>query len=75
MCALIPAQIIALQSDAATVSDGVKQYTVHHHLRVPIALNDWVFVNAGEIVGVVSAAEAQTIRELWQELLGSDSVQ
>jgi hydrogenase assembly chaperone HypC/HupF len=72
MCASIPAQIIALQTDTATVNDGVKQYTVRRRLRAPITLNDWVLINAGEIVGVVSAAEAQTIRELWQELLMSE---
>jgi hydrogenase assembly chaperone HypC/HupF len=71
MCASIPVQIIALQMDTAMVSDGVRQYTVRRRLRAPINLDDWVLVNAGEIVGVVSATEAQTIRELWQELLNS----
>jgi hydrogenase assembly chaperone HypC/HupF len=69
MCVSLPAQIVEAAADTALVDLGTTQQRVGRLLVPAARRGDWVLVNAGQIVAVISPDEAVEIRELLREVL------
>jgi hydrogenase assembly chaperone HypC/HupF len=68
MCISLLVQVIEVKTETALVSDGPKQYEVGRRLLPNVQAGDWVLVYAGQMVSTIAAEEAQTMRELLDEI-------
>ena len=69
MCVSLPAQVLSLTNTTAVVTTGASQIEVGRHLAPEAGPGDWVLVNAGQMVSVILAEEADAIRELLREVM------
>ena len=69
MCVSLPAQVISLKPGTALVTNGTARFEVGRQLLPEARPGDWVLINAGQIVGLISPEEAETIRELLREVI------
>ena len=69
MCVSLPAQVLSLENDTAIVTTGASQIEVGRKLVPEAGPGDWVLVNAGQMVSLILAEEADAIRELLREVM------
>jgi len=69
MCAALPAQIVDLTGETALVDFGSSRRSVGRRLAPQARPGDWVLINAGQIVGIVSPDEAAAIQDLLRDVL------
>ncbi|RVT50110.1 HypC/HybG/HupF family hydrogenase formation chaperone [Rubrivivax albus] len=68
MCLALPARIVALDGDDATVDLGGVRKGVSIALTPGVAVGDYVIVHVGHAIGVVDPEEAQRTLALFAEL-------
>jgi hydrogenase expression/formation protein HypC len=68
MCLALPARIVALDGDDATVDLGGVRKAVSVALTPGVALGDYVIVHVGHAIGVVDPQEAARTLALFAEL-------
>ncbi len=68
MCLALPARIVALDGDDATVDLGGVRKAVSVALTPGVALGDYVIVHVGHAIGVVDSQEAARTLALFAEL-------
>lgn len=68
MCMAIPAQVLGVDADHARVASDRQTMEVGRALVPELDVGDWVLVNTGQIVTRLTPEEADSIRELLQEL-------
>jgi hydrogenase expression/formation protein HypC len=68
MCLSLPAQVVSLHSHTAVVTAGSTQLEVGRLLLPEARPGDWVLIQTGQMIGLITAEEVAGIRELWQEI-------
>ena len=68
MCLALPARIVAIDGDDATVDLGGVRKAVSVALTPGVALGDYVIVHVGHAIGVVDPEEAERTLALFAEL-------
>ncbi|MCP5273167.1 MAG: HypC/HybG/HupF family hydrogenase formation chaperone [Burkholderiaceae bacterium] len=68
MCLALPARIVALDGDDATVDLGGVRKAVSVALTPGVAVGDYVIVHVGHAIGVVDPEEAERTLALFAEL-------
>ena len=68
MCLALPARIVVLDGDAATIDLGGVRQTVSVALTPGVAVGDYVIVHVGHAIGVVDPEEAEHTLALLAEL-------
>ncbi|HET9822576.1 MAG TPA: HypC/HybG/HupF family hydrogenase formation chaperone [Burkholderiaceae bacterium] len=72
MCLALPARIVALDGDAATVDLGGVRKAVSVALTPGVAVGDYVIVHVGHAIGVVDPEEAARTLALFAELAATE---
>ncbi len=72
MCLALPARIVALDGDDATVDLGGVRKAVSVALTPGVALGDYVIVHVGHAIGVVDPEEAAHTLALFAELAATE---
>ncbi len=68
MCLSIPAQVISIQGDTATVSFAGNQYQAGLHMLNDVKEGDYVLLHAGFAIQKISDQEARETLELLREM-------
>ena len=68
MCLALPARIVALDGDDATVDLGGVRKAVSVALTPGVTVGDYVIVHVGHAIGVVDPEEAERTLALFAEL-------
>ena len=68
MCIALPVQVIELKTLTATVAREGRAFTAGRQFLPEAKVDDWVLVNAGQMVSLISADEAQAIDDLLREI-------
>ena len=68
MCLALPARIVALDGDDATVDLGGVRKAVSIALTPGVAVGDYVIVHVGHAIGVIDPEEAERTLALFAEL-------
>jgi hydrogenase assembly chaperone HypC/HupF len=71
MCIAFPVQVIELKNQTATVARDGKAFEAGRQFLPEAKIGDWVLVNVGQMVSLISADEAQAINDLLQEITSS----
>ncbi|MFQ6136674.1 MAG: HypC/HybG/HupF family hydrogenase formation chaperone [Candidatus Hydrothermarchaeales archaeon] len=69
MCLAIPAEVIGVHGDHATVDFGGARSEVNISLIEEVKVGEYVIVHVGYGIQKMSREEAQESLELWEELL------
>lgn len=72
MCLALPARIVALDGDDATVDLGGVRKAVSVALTPGVAIGDYVIVHVGHAIGVIDPEEAERTLALFAELAAMD---
>ena len=73
MCLALPARIVALDGDAATVDLGGVRKAISVALTPGVAVGDYVIVHVGHAIGTVDAEEAARTLALFAELAATEA--
>jgi hydrogenase expression/formation protein HypC len=68
MCLSIPARIVELQDETATVSVGGNRYTAGLQMLDDVDVGDYVLLHAGFAIQKISPEEAEQTLELLREM-------
>jgi len=68
MCAAMPAQVITIKGDTATVALGGRRLTVGRRLLPKAQPGDWALVHAGQLVSLLPSEDALALQDLLREL-------
>ena len=74
MCLAVPARVLAIDGDAATVDfgDGITREV--NIALVDTKVGEYVIVHAGFAIEVLDAVEAEETLRLWSELLAKSEL-
>ena len=72
MCIALPVQIIELNNLTATVARDGRVFEAGRQFLPEAKAGDWVLVNAGQMVSLISADEAQAVNDLLQEITAAN---
>ena len=72
MCLALPARIVALDGDDATVDLGGVRKAISVALTPGVAVGDHVIVHVGHAIGTVDAEEAARTLALFAELAAAE---
>ena len=73
MCLAIPAQVVSVEGNTATVDFGGVKRSVSVALLEQIAPGDYVIVHTGYAIQKMDPKEAEESLELWREILAGDT--
>jgi hydrogenase expression/formation protein HypC len=73
MCLALPARIVALDGDDATVDLGGVRKGVSVALTPGVVVGDYVIVHVGHAIGIVDPDEAERTLALFAELAQSEA--
>jgi len=71
MCLAIPARVVAVKGDTATVDFGGVTRAISIALLESVAVDDYVIVHTGYAIQKMDRKEAEKTLELWREILSS----
>jgi hydrogenase expression/formation protein HypC len=71
MCLAIPARVVAVKGDTATVDFGGVTRSISIALLESVAVDDYVIVHTGYAIQKMDRKEAEKTLELWREILSS----
>ncbi len=69
MCLALPGQILEVTGETAYVDFGSTRQQVGRQLVPAAGRGDWVLVNTGQIISLITPDEAAAIRDLLREIL------
>ncbi len=72
MCLAIPARIISIEEDKATVDFGGVTRVISLALLPDTAVGDYVLVHTGYAIQKVDRDEAEKTLDLWREILSTE---
>lgn len=72
MCLAIPARVVSIEGNTATVDFGGVQRSVSIALLEKIKEGDYVIVHTGYAIQKMDRKEAEESLELWREVLAGD---
>ncbi|MFW9985492.1 MAG: HypC/HybG/HupF family hydrogenase formation chaperone [Candidatus Odinarchaeota archaeon] len=73
MCLAIPAQVVSIEGNTATVDFGGVKRSVSIALVEKIEPGDYVIVHTGYAIQKMDQKEAEESLELWREILAGES--
>ena len=68
MCLSIPAQVIAIEGEMATVSVGGTRYNASLQIVENVGIGDYVLIHTGFVIQRLSPEEAEETLKLFSEL-------
>jgi hydrogenase expression/formation protein HypC len=68
MCMSIPARVLSVDKEHATIETETHRIRVGRMIVPELDVGDWVLVNAGQIVSRLTPEEAEATHELLREL-------
>jgi hydrogenase expression/formation protein HypC len=71
MCLAIPARVVAVKGNTATVDFGGVTRSISIALLESVAVDDYVIVHTGYAIQKMDREEAEKTLELWREILTS----
>jgi hydrogenase expression/formation protein HypC len=72
MCLAIPARVVSIEGNTATVDFGGVKRSVSIALLEKIEKGDYVIVHTGYAIQKMDRKEAEESLELWREVLAGD---
>ncbi|MFX0170005.1 MAG: HypC/HybG/HupF family hydrogenase formation chaperone [Candidatus Hodarchaeota archaeon] len=73
MCLAIPAQVVSIEGNTATVDFGGVKRAVSIALLEQIKPGDYVIVHTGYAIQKMDRKEAEESLELWREILAGET--
>jgi len=71
MCLAIPARVVAVKGNTATVDFGGVTRSISIALLESVAVDDYVIVHTGYAIQKMDREEAEKTLELWREILSA----
>lgn len=71
MCLAIPARVVAVKGNTATVDFGGVTRAISIALLESVAVDDYVIVHTGYAIQKMDREEAEKTLELWREILSA----
>ncbi|MFX1562284.1 MAG: HypC/HybG/HupF family hydrogenase formation chaperone [Promethearchaeota archaeon] len=72
MCLAIPARVVSVEGNTATVDFGGVTRSVSIALLENVAIGEYVLVHTGYAIQKMDREEAEKTLELWREILTTD---